>query len=117
MRAILAIARTRVGGRLTVRTPHLAVPTRFQDGLPATPAEPSDHVVCPPRERGIMCSNVSAEAANALPQYWHVKRSRRNTLKRVMATRRAERRYLRSATTNGSRICVDGLRAHMSYPA
>jgi hypothetical protein len=31
----------RVGGRLTVRTPHLAVPTRFQDGLPATPAEPS----------------------------------------------------------------------------
>lgn len=37
----LAIARTLVGGRLTVRTPHLAVPTRFQDGLPATPAEPS----------------------------------------------------------------------------
>ena len=37
----LAIARTYVGGRLTVRTPHLAVPTRFQDGLPATPAEPS----------------------------------------------------------------------------
>jgi hypothetical protein len=29
------------GGRLTVRTPHLAVPTRFRDGLPATPAEPS----------------------------------------------------------------------------
>src|SRR4029450_12022698 len=37
----LVIARTYVGGRLTVRTPHLAVPTRFQDGLPATPAEPS----------------------------------------------------------------------------
>ncbi len=37
----LAIARTCIGGRLTVRTPHLAVPTRFQDGLPATPAEPS----------------------------------------------------------------------------
>src|SRR6185503_9057674 len=35
------VARTLVGGRLTVRTPHLAVPTRFQDGLPATPAEPS----------------------------------------------------------------------------
>ena len=34
-------ARTYIGGRLTVRTPHLAVPTRFQDGLPATPAEPS----------------------------------------------------------------------------
>src|SRR5262245_46080322 len=26
---------------MTVRTPHLAVPTRFQDGVPATPAEPS----------------------------------------------------------------------------
>ena len=37
----LGIARTYVGGRLTVRTPHLAVPTRFQDGVPATPAEPS----------------------------------------------------------------------------
>jgi hypothetical protein len=37
----IAIARTPVGGRLTVRTPHLAVPTRFQDGVPATPAEPS----------------------------------------------------------------------------
>jgi hypothetical protein len=37
----IPIARTRFGGRLTVRTPHLAVPTRFQDGLPATPAEPS----------------------------------------------------------------------------
>src|SRR5215471_8152730 len=34
-------ARTFVGGRLTVRTPHLAVPTRFQDGFPATPVEPS----------------------------------------------------------------------------
>src|SRR5215470_10134145 len=37
----LAIAHICVGGRLTVRTPHLAVPTRFQDGMPATPAEPS----------------------------------------------------------------------------
>jgi hypothetical protein len=33
----LAIARALVGGRLTVLTPHLAVPTRFQDGVPATP--------------------------------------------------------------------------------
>ena len=55
--------------------------------------------------------------ANASPQYWHVKRSRRNTLKRVKATRRGERWYLRSATTDGSRICVDGLRAHVSYSA
>jgi hypothetical protein len=38
----LGIARTYVGGRLTVRTPHLAVSTRFQDGVPATPAEPSN---------------------------------------------------------------------------
>src|SRR3981081_544562 len=36
-----AVASTSFGGRLRVRTPHLAVPTRFQDGLPATPAEPS----------------------------------------------------------------------------
>src|SRR5262245_49645624 len=76
-----------------------------------------DHVVRPPRERGITCSNVSADDANTLPQYWQVKRSRRNTLKRVNATRRAERWYLRSATTDGSRICVDGLRAHTSYSA
>src|SRR5262245_14236227 len=76
-----------------------------------------DHVVCPPRERGMRCSNVSADAANASPQYWHVKRSRRNTLKRVNATRRAERWYLRSATTDGSRIRVEGLRAQMSYSA
>jgi hypothetical protein len=40
-----AIARTLIGGRLTVRTPHLAVPTCFQDGLPATPAEPSVFLV------------------------------------------------------------------------
>ena len=58
-----------------------------------------DHVVWPPRERGMTCSNVSAEEANASPQYWHVKRSRRNTLKRVKATRRGARWYLRSATT------------------
>lgn len=37
------------GGRLTVRTPHLAVPTRFQDGLPATPAEPSVFLDVPAR--------------------------------------------------------------------
>src|SRR5262245_3452036 len=41
VRAILRSPAPRVGGRLTVRTPHLAVPTRFQDGVPATPAEPS----------------------------------------------------------------------------
>ena len=63
------------------------------------------------------CSNVSAEDAKASPQYWHVKRSRRNTLKRVNATRRAVRWYLRSATTDGSRMRVDGLRAQASYSA
>src|SRR6516165_3797851 len=44
-------ARTSVGGRLAVRTPHLAVPTRFQDGLPATPAEPSVMAVSARLER------------------------------------------------------------------
>src|SRR5262245_7228753 len=76
-----------------------------------------DQVVWPPRERGVTCSTVSAEDANASPQYWHVKRSRRNTLKRVNATRRADRWYLRSATTDGRRMRVEGLRAHMSYSA
>src|SRR3977135_3699184 len=76
-----------------------------------------DHVVWPPRERGMTCSNVSAEDGNASPQYWHVKRSRRNTLKRGNATRRAERGYFRSATTDGSRSRVDGLRAQVSYSA
>ena len=76
-----------------------------------------DHVVCPPRDRGMTCSNVSAGDGNASAQYWHVKRSRRNTLKRVNATRRAERWYFRSATTDGSRSRVDGLRAHVSYSA
>src|SRR5262245_29940269 len=74
-------------------------------------------VVCPPRERGTTCSNVSAEDGDTSPQYWQVKRSRRNTLKRVNATRRAERWYFLSATTNGSLICVEGLRAHVSYSA
>lgn len=63
-----------------------------------------DQVVWPPRERGMTCSNVSAEDGSASPQYWQVKRSRKNTLKRVNATRRAGRWYLRSATTDGSRI-------------
>src|SRR4051812_86675 len=72
-----------------------------------------DHVVWPPCERGMTCSNVSAEDGNASPQYWQVNRSRRNTLNRVNATRRAERWYLRSATTDGSRSRVDGLRAQV----
>src|SRR5262245_22993256 len=76
-----------------------------------------DQVVWPPRERGMTCSNVSAGEAKASPQYWHVKRSRRNTLKRVKATRRPTRWYLRSATTDGSRMRIDGLRAHVSYSA
>jgi hypothetical protein len=76
-----------------------------------------DQVVCPPRERGIACSNVSADDANALPQYWQAKRSRRNTLKRVKARRRAADWYVRRATTDGSRISVYGLWAHASYSA
>ena len=76
-----------------------------------------DQLVWPPRERGITCSNVSAEAGSTRAQYWHVKRSRRSTLKRVKATRRDCRRYLRSATTDGSRTCVDGLCTQASYSA
>src|SRR5262249_5925406 len=76
-----------------------------------------DQEVWPPRDRGITCSNVGAEDANVSPQYWHVNRSRRNTLNRVNATRRAAGRYLRSATTDGSRILVEGLRTQVSYSA
>src|SRR5262249_8350983 len=76
-----------------------------------------DQQVWPPRERGITCSKVRAQGANSSPQYWHVKRSRRNTLKRVNATRRAVGRYLRRATTDGSRILVEGLRTQVSYSA
>ena len=39
-------------------------------------------VVWPPRERGTTWSKVRSSSA---PQYWHWKRSRRNTLKRVKA--------------------------------
>src|SRR5262245_42422896 len=73
-----------------------------------------DQVVRPPFERGITCSNVSCDDGNPSPQYWQVKRSRRNTLKRVKATRVRNGWYLRSATTDGRRILVDGLRAKAS---
>jgi hypothetical protein len=92
-----------------------ALPLRVLHGTPAVTM--FDHVVRPPRKRGTTCSNVSADETNTSPQYWQVKRSRRNTLKRVKAMRRAADRYLRSATTDGSRMHVDGLRARASYSA
>jgi len=47
------------------------------------------HVVRPPRERGTTWSKVRSWEGKSSPQYWQVKRSRRKTLKRVKAGRRA----------------------------
>jgi hypothetical protein len=53
----------------------------------------------------------SADEANTSPQYWQVKRSRRNTLEaREGDTPRVALRKYQSAATDGNRICVDGLR-------
>ena len=61
--------------------------------LPAVPVfQPNHHYwgsqtpASPPRERGTTWSKVSSGAGKASAQYWHSKRSRRNTLKRVKAT-------------------------------
>ena len=48
------------------------------------------HVVRPPRLRGITWSNVRSGVGNRSPQYWQWKASRRNTLNRVNAGRRAD---------------------------
>jgi hypothetical protein len=48
-------------------------------------------------------------------QYWQVKRSRRNTLNRVKAGRRAAGTYSFRAMTLGSRISKDGLWIIRSY--
>ena len=71
--------------------------------------------VAPPFERGVTCSNVRSCDANRAPQYWQRKRSRRKTLNRVNGARREAVRYARSATTDGIRTCVDGLRTILSY--
>ncbi len=62
-------------------------------------------VVLPPRRRGITWSKVRWLG---LPQYWQVKRSRRNRLKRVKAGNSLGRTYCRSAITEGIFMSSDG---------
>src|ERR1700681_244725 len=71
--------------------------------------------VGPPRLFGTTWSNVRSALECLSPQYWQRKRSRRNTLNRVSATCLGTGWYLRSASTDGSRIVVDGLRTTVSY--
>ena len=71
-------------------------------------------LVRPPRERGITWSKVSSWVENSSPQYWQLKRSRRNTLKRVKAGRRAAGTYCFSEITLGSRISKVGERTSWS---
>src|SRR5208282_3548469 len=72
-------------------------------------------VVRPPRERGTKWSKVSSWVGLRVPQYWQVKWSRRKTLKRVKASRRAARMYSLSAITLGSRIAMVGECTNSSY--
>src|ERR1700689_4065829 len=71
--------------------------------------------VAPPRHFGITWSNVRSALACFSPQYWQRKRSRRNTLNRVNATRLGPVWYLPSPSPDGSRIVGDGLRTTVSY--
>src|SRR5690349_19749449 len=73
------------------------------------------HIVRPPRERGIRWSNVRCSAERCVAQYWQVNRSRRNTLNRVNAGRRACGTYSFSAITLGSFIAKDGECTTRSY--
>ena len=72
-------------------------------------------VVRPPRLRGITWSKVRSWVGRFSPQYWHSKRSRRKTLKRVKAGRRAAGMYSFSAMTLGSRIDRVGECTSVSY--
>src|SRR5256885_14900740 len=72
-------------------------------------------LVRPPRDFGTTWSNVSSLVAKSPPQYWQWKRSRRKTLNRVNAGRRAAGTYSFSAMTLGSRISKDGLWILRSY--
>src|SRR5487761_353283 len=72
-------------------------------------------VVCPPRERGTTWSKVRSWDGKSSPQYWQLKRSRRKTLNRVKAGRRAIGMYSLSEMTLGSFISKDGLRTTRSY--
>src|ERR1700730_3888150 len=71
--------------------------------------------VRPPRDFGTTWSNVSSLVAKLPPQYWQLKRSRRKTLNRVKAGRRAAGMYSLSEMTLGSRISKLGLRTTSSY--
>src|SRR5215813_4134720 len=71
--------------------------------------------VRPPRDFGTTWSKVSSLVAKSPPQYWQLKRSRRKTLNRVKAGRRAAGTYSLSAITLGSRISNDGLWILRSY--
>ena len=71
--------------------------------------------VRPPRDFGTTWSKVSSLVAKSPPQYWQWKRSRRKTLNRVKAGRRAAGTYSLSAITLGSRISKDGLWILRSY--
>src|SRR5262245_49857556 len=73
------------------------------------------HTVRPPRDFGTTWSKVSSCVAKSPPQYWQLKRSRRKTLNRVKAGRRAAGTYSLSAITLGSRISNDGLWILRSY--
>src|SRR6195256_2593533 len=69
-------------------------------------------VVIPPFERGTTWSNVRS---SRWPQYWQVKRSRRNTLNRGKAGKRVGLTELLRHTTEGRRISKLGLRTSVSY--
>src|SRR5215510_1737818 len=73
------------------------------------------HAVRPPRDFGTTWSKVRSLVAKSPPQYWQWKRSRRNTLNRVKAGRRAAGTYSLSAMTLGSRISKLGLWILRSY--
>ena len=72
-------------------------------------------LVRPPRDFGTTWSKVSSLVAKSPLQYWQVKRSRRKTLNRVKAGRRAAGTYSFSAITLGSRISKVGLWMMRSY--
>src|SRR5258708_27805061 len=73
------------------------------------------HIVRPPLERGTTWSKVSSCVGKGVPQYWQQNRSRRKTLNRVKAGRRAEGTYSLSAMTLGSCISNDGDRTTCVY--
>src|SRR5215471_9783235 len=73
------------------------------------------HAVRPPRDLGTTWSKVSSLVAKSPPQYWQLKRSRRKTLNRVKAGRRAAGTYSLSAMTLGSFISKLGLWILRSY--